>query len=636
MFRFYDATIDTNLFLQLQDLASVLSRQTDMKFEYSYGSSIDVLNRTISGSSFWDVHDQAVKVAGYKTDILLRTIGNLHYTNLQVMKDFSILLNDMPYPSFASQLVTLFENIRLEEQIKKDRPGTANLFEARKTYLDHYFTSQLKTNVTRGYTLDELFCLIYLSVEANEPDPSFPTANKEQLLQLDHLKSAIFSLFDAKSTGDVVGIVERIISQLDDYKDLINTYFIFPITHVEQFSKNNLFDELTRTDPLANDDMQEVDQEKNEYFDETFSTWHRENKNEEQNQTFLQFDLERGTKTDILGGGARETEDGDQAMGSIQGSSGESNQKDYSKLETLEKKETKKGKSSTESPYGEENKHASIHIKKTKPSSSKEKEAYKQMTSAIDPIRRKLAKTIENTLEHKQNMPRENLAMGRLSKNLLPIVFEDNPRIFYKKDHESKEIDAVFTLLVDCSASMHNKMEETKRGITLFHEVLKQLHIPHSIIGFWEDAVGAKDDDQPNYFHLIHSFKDSLYKDNGANIMQLEPEEDNRDGFSIRVVTKELEARSEKNKFLLVFSDGEPAAMNYEENGIVDTHQAVSEARKKGIDVIGMFLANDDVNENEDTMMKNIYGRKRVMVPNIEELPEQFAPLIKKLLLKAI
>src|SRR5699024_5397205 len=107
--------------------------------------------------------------------------------------------------------------------------------------------------------------------------------------------------------------------------------------------------------------MQEVDQEKNEYFDETFSTWHRENKNEEQNQTFLQFDLERGTKTDILGGGARETEDGDQAMGSIQGSSGESNQKDYSKLETLEKKETKKGKSSTESPNGEENKKINEH-----------------------------------------------------------------------------------------------------------------------------------------------------------------------------------------------------------------------------------------------------------------------------------
>src|SRR5699024_12582453 len=86
----------------------------------------------------------------------------------------------------------------------------------------------------------------------------------------------------------------------------------------------------------------------------------------------------------------------------------------------------------------------------------------------------------------------------------------------------------------------------------------------------------------------------------GANIMQLEPQEDNRDGFSIRVMTEKLEARRESNKFLLVFSDGQPAAMNYEEKGIVDTHQAVLEARKKGIDVIGMFLAKDDISESED------------------------------------
>ena len=65
---------------------------------------------------------------------------------------------------------------------------------------------------------------------------------------------------------------------------------------------------------------------------------------------------------------------------------------------------------------------------------------------------------------------------------------DNHPRVFYKKSHESKEIDAVFTLLVDCSASMFNKMDETKRGIVLFHEVLKQLRIPHSIVGFWEDA----------------------------------------------------------------------------------------------------------------------------------------------------
>src|SRR5699024_10024540 len=112
--------------------------------------------------------------------------------------------------------------------------------------------------------------------------------------------------------------------------------------------------------------------------------------------------------------------------------------------------------------------------------------------------------TIEKTLEHKRNAPTSNLLMGRLSKNLLPLVMEDNPRVFYKKTTESNEVNAVFTLLVDCSASMHNKMDETKRGIVLFHEVLRSLHIPHAIIGFWEDASDGTDHYQPNYFHHVH------------------------------------------------------------------------------------------------------------------------------------
>lgn len=183
---------------------------------------------------------------------------------------------------------------------------------------------------------------------------------------------------------------------------------------------------------------------------------------------------------------------------------------------------------------------------------------------------------------------------------------------------------------------MVNKMEETKKGIVLFHEVLKQLKIPHAIIGFWEDANEVREGYQPNYFHIIHNHSDSLDQNNGAKIMQLEPEEDNRDGFSIRAALKELEIRREKNKFLLVFTDGEPAAAGYDQNGIVDTHLAVSEGRKKEIDVIGMFLADGEIGEREDIIMKNIYGRERIMVPTVAELPEHFAPLLKKLLLKSI
>ncbi|WP_163970976.1 vWA domain-containing protein [Oceanobacillus halotolerans] len=637
MYRFHDKKVDTNLFLQLQDIASVLSGNRDMDFEFSYGSFIDLIDNRVTASTFWEKTDETTKIPGLKSDIYLRTIGTLHYTNVPAMKHFLETAEETNIPKFASQLVTFLEDIRLEELIKRERPGTQKFFAVRTSYMKHYFETQLTTNVTRSLSLDELFCLIYLLIQSDRPDPTFPQANERQLNQLEKLKALIYQIFEAKTTEDIIQIAERIVFQLEDYeKDSVQYYFVFPIAHIEHFQRNTLFDELTRTDPLANDDQEDVDEEKSEYIDEKFSTWHRETENGEGNQTFLQFELDQGTNTNLMGDGARETEEGDQAMAAIQGASGESKQNDYSKLESLEKQEANKGSKQNESPYGEENKDAVKRFKMAEQPSDDDIKLYSELVSAIEPYKRKLAKTIEKTIEHKKIEPRKDLLYGRLSKKLLPIVTDESRRLFYKKNEDSKEMDAAFTLLVDCSASMHNKMDETKKGIVLFHEVLKELKIPHAITGFWEDATSVKEGYQPNYFHKIHAFTDSFYVENGPKIMQLEPEEDNRDGFSIRVATEELAARREKNKFLLVFSDGEPAATNYEQNGIVDTHVAVSDARKKGIDVIGLFLANGETDENEDVMMKNIYGRERMMIPTVSELPEHFAPLLKKLLLKSL
>ncbi|GGA88794.1 vWA domain-containing protein [Ornithinibacillus halotolerans] len=632
---FNDARVDTGVFLQLQDLATVLSGIRDLKFEYNFGSLVDLIENKLTASRFWDNTNDAIKEPGLKTDVYLRAIGTMRYSSIPVMKSFLPTISETGVPNFAHALFTLLEDLRLEEIIKHQRPGTFRAFSIRRQAYRHFFSSQLVVNATRNFPLDELFCLIYLQLTAESPDPTFPKANEKQIEKLEEIRPFLFSLFEAKDTREIANIAEQIIYRTNDYKDTINEYFVFPINHIEQYEKNTLFDELTRTDPLANKDMQDFDKDKSEYFDQEFSTWHRENKNENRRQNFLQFELEQGTNTSMLGGGARETEEGDQAVASIQGASGQSKQNDYSKMEALEKDNSSRSGGNADE-FGEDNKDAVIIEKLAKVPTKEDILTYEGYVHDIEAYKRKLAKTIEKTIEHKKNEPRSDLVFGRLSKKLLPIVLDENPRVFYKKNEDSNEFDAIFTLLVDCSASMHNKMDETKRGIVLFHEVLKHLHIPHSIIGFWEDANEVTKDYQPNYFHRIHSFSDSLYQQNGPKIMQLEPEEDNRDGFSIRVITKELEARREKHKFLLVFSDGEPAAANYDQNGVVDTNLAVSDARKKGIEVIGMFLANGEIEEREDSIMQNIYGKERVMIPSVAQLPEHFAPLLKKLLLKTI
>src|SRR5699024_1207868 len=134
----------------------------------------------------------------------------------------------------------------------------------------------------------------------------------------------------------------------------------------------------------------------------------------------------------------------------------------------------------------------------------------------------------------------------------------------------------------------------------------------------------------------VHRVQDNPQSNTSATIMQLEAEEDNRDGFSIRLAAEKLLKRREKNKFFLVFSDGEPAAMNYNQNGIEDTNVAVAEARRKGLEVVGMFLADGEISEQDEALMQNIYGKSHVIVPDIAELPELFIPVLKQLLLRGI
>lgn len=636
--QWHKTAVDTNLFLQLQDLTTILSQLDDYQFEFTFGSYIDVYEKRLTASTLWNTTKADIKRAGYITDIYLRAIGTLHLSDLPAFHQFWDEIAETDIALFASQIITLLEDIRLEEKIKQARPGTVKNFRIRNAYLKHYFNTQRTTNTTRSLALDELFCMIYLVLHADGPEPTFPHVASKQLEILEEIKPHLYEVFEAKTTAHIASLATNIVWKLSPYyNDMINTYMTFPIYKWDDsFKENTLFDELTRTDDLANFDQEEVDPDKNEYIDEAFSTWHRENENADREQFFLQMDLDVGTKTNLTGGTDRETESGDQAFGAAQGMSKKSRQNDFSKNETLDQHKNEQAGETSDAPYGEENIDAVAHFKHAGPPSTEDHALYDNFVTDIAPYQRKLARTIEKMMEHKQIAVRQDLQYGRLSRNLLPIVTDDNPRLFYKKDAESNEFDAIFTLMVDCSASMFQKMEETKRGIVLFHEVLKQLQIPHTIVGFWEDATTMNQEEQPNYFHMIHSFHDSLHVKDGAKIMQLEAEEDNRDGFSIRVMTEKMMERSEKHKFLLVFSDGEPAAANYDQNGIVDTHVAVTEARKKGIDVIGMFLSDGSIDEREDDVMENIYGNERLMIPNVAELPELFTPVLKKLLLKSI
>jgi nitric oxide reductase activation protein len=634
--QFNDKKIDSFLFMQLSDLAKTLAKSEQFDVEFAYQSYIDITNRKIFISHFWDNHPTNEKINGMKSDVFLRAIGSLHYTDFQEVVQFIERLKSTPFPQFAKQLFMLAEDLRLEEICKKVRPGTKKAFSVRRNVYRRYFKSQLNVNLVKGVYTDALFNTLYLLLTADSPLEDVLPINEDIDLAMPYFRNTVTQFFETKSTKDVSTVAFKIIEVLDGIlkQDMLNTYFHLPENVYEPFQYDLTIDDLKRKDALKNNDTVEKTKDGDEdIHEDKLPTWHRETS--DLTKSFLQFDLEQGSQTDLLGEGLREGEAGDQALALVQGSAQKSNRKDYSHLEAFEqKRDIREGKLTHE--YGKENKNAFPIFLSPEPPSSLHVSQYEQNKTIVAPYQKKLKQMIEKTLEHKKTLPRSDLHFGRLSNKLLRLLTDENPRLFYKKYQPSTQIDAVFVLLVDCSASMYDKMEQTKLGITLFHEALKSLFVPHQIVGFWEDTNEATETKQPNYFKNVIPFNRSLKKTSGPEIMQLEPEEDNRDGFAIRIMMEQLLQRNEKQKFLLIFSDGEPAAYGYEQNGIVDTHEAVIDARKQGIEVINVFLANGAIDESQKKTIQNIYGKYSILVPDITELPEVLFPLLKKLLYKSL
>ena len=67
------------------------------------------LRKKLQRVIFGKMVDSEVKVSGLKTDVLLRTIGTLYYSNVQDMKAYWEIVHESTLPKFAIQLFTILK-----------------------------------------------------------------------------------------------------------------------------------------------------------------------------------------------------------------------------------------------------------------------------------------------------------------------------------------------------------------------------------------------------------------------------------------------------------------------------------------------------------------------------------------------
>ncbi|MGX5790469.1 vWA domain-containing protein [Staphylococcus equorum] len=622
--KFNDEQLDAKQVMMLQDLARLLLKNEQAHVKIQKFPYYDPINHTLITSSFWSHRSKEIESTGLKSDVLLATYG---YQMMDEKIVNEIIHNcEFQHPKFFQQLFKLLEDKRVLNTIVQLRPSTKPIIQMRNEVRLNYTQTQIKVYKTKTTFTD----LLFLYLEA-----SFLTENFYDVPQihpqiddvLNHMYQYLPNFFYNKTSEDNMYLAERIMYQIDGIlkEDMLNEYYHLPKKVYEAIQELN-FEDLTRTD-ASNSDGQSDEQNDEEVVSEDMESNNQDSASE--GGAYLEMELHEGENSDVMGDNdtAREG-DASYDMTDIQ---------------------TKKGKGSTDNVEDDEGGsvghnqafalkgiNQNVEIKWNIPDIEPQYiNDYHNVESEVQFETKDLTQIIKKTIDREYQDERRNLTKGRLQKNLLNWFIDDQYKLFYKKQDLSQSFDATFTLLVDASASMQDKMEETIKGIVLFHETLKSLNVKHEILAFNEDAFDADDAKQPNIIDEIISYDRSTLEKDGPRIMALEPQDDNRDGVAIRIGSERLMRRSHNQRFLIVFSDGEPSAYNYSQDGILDTYEAVETARKMGIEVFNVFLSQEPITEDIEQTIHNIYGQYAIFVEGVENLPSHLSPLLKKLLLKS-
>lgn len=236
-------------------------------------------------------------------------------------------------------------------------------------------------------------------------------------------------------------------------------------------------------------------------------------------------------------------------------------------------------------------------------------------------------KQIENILQTKKKTI-YGLRSGKLDSGSIYKLIMGDLELFTEEE-TPHEFDGCCYILQDNSGSMGygscSKREYACEANAIVEQGLGNL-MPLKIVAF--DASGS------NYVthEIVKEFDEIQSMNCSYNfLIQGRSGSCNMDGYDIRIATQELLARGEKDKLLIVLSDGTPSGYS-SRNGINDVADAVQEAEKAGIKVIGIYFA-DKLCDNEINNYRKMYGDD-IIATTPDKIEERLIELMKNFYFK--
>ncbi|MGN7386502.1 vWA domain-containing protein [Sporosarcina sp. SAFN-015] len=617
--QFNDETIDANKLLLYERLGRALAGAEFLELTERKLFEFQPKEGVVSISVYWRHRSDEMTHAGRLSDVYLLTAGFWKHFSVPDWIRFRNKYKSHPLRKFAEELLLLLEEFRLMDVVEKERPGTSKAFSIRRQLLLGFHRDRLHSNVQKAFIADALLNQLFLALHEGLLADSHIDWN----LPISQIMTIASYASDMKTTSDMSNLAERIVFMVEEMieNDLVHQYYAVGDSISETTAVFHYHEGMT--------DAEKGEEEPKETIEEIFRTWHRESESE--SGVHLEYELEHGRSG--RGDGDNTTEGNQDAEIQETGTGqSEGNVSDKWSDEERDKTGRKTKRKTAGHDFGKE--HVNVVYEELTVEAKVDAENLARLSKWREqqkPLVRSFVEEMKKRIELKEDTRRSRLMKGRLSTKLTTLLVDERPRPFYRKNIPSNKLDAVFGLLVDGSASMMDKLDETKKAVLLFHDVLRQLSVQHEISSYYEDANYASKDVQPNVFGKMHTF-DAQKKDDGLTILSFETNEDNRDGFAIRWMTQRLLVRPEKHKFLLVFSDGEPSAFGYDRNGILDTRESVLEAEKEGVSVIHLFLASDEPTDDQRALFSMMFGNKSASSQSVEHFTDQTLRILRKLL----
>ena len=248
---------------------------------------------------------------------------------------------------------------------------------------------------------------------------------------------------------------------------------------------------------------------------------------------------------------------------------------------------------------------------------------YKEMEQQMRQVMKRLKTQVLPFLEKRQTRMEKGMPMGRRMDHR--TVYRPDRKVFQRRSLPSEEQDAVMSVLIDLSGSMRmdDRINYAVIAALCLYQFGQEAGIPTSVYGHHTDISW----DWKKETVCIHSFAefDSMDGKDKYRIMDAKSCGANRDGVAVRYMGEMLLARPEKQKLLILISDGLPNGIDY--SGIVakkDLRRVKADLTRRGVIFLAAAIGDDKA------AIQDIYEEAFLDISDLKKLPEKLAKQVLK------